>query len=165
MKVYVRKTNYLKDLFFYIEVLLNPETKKMMFEGSGNLWRYFFPWRYYRRYVCIAKKNGKTVKIALAQFSKGKPGEFWIAGAVNKESINSGMGIYAGIAFIDQFFKEQPSAIIKSGSFSFNERAYRTTLSFGFQLDTKDDKHFESSLTKEMFDNEFVRKIKERANI
>jgi len=148
-----------------MQVFLNQETQSLVFDRTSLLWRYVFSRSYECRYVCQQYVDNHWHSVAIAHFSKNIDNEYWIAGAVPRRSFNSGIGIYTAVAFINEFFKEHPHAIVKSGSFISNVRAYRTTLSLGFVLDKKDDRHFESSLSKGQFNNEFVNKIRSRINL
>lgn len=164
MTIRVRNTSFLRNPFFYLRVLSNSETQKLMFDRKILVWRYLFSPKYECKYICQSLRDGRWKSIALAQISKGEDGVYWLAGAIPKDSFNSGNGLYAAVAIVSEFFKTHPDAVLKSGSFFFNKRAFRTTEAIGFRLEKKDDEHFESSITKEQFDNDFVRKIKNRIN-
>ena len=109
MIIRVRKTSMLKDLPFYLKVLMNSETQTLMFDNKRLLWNYIFFYKYERKYICQSNNgNGRWKSIALAHFSKGKNiNEYWIAGAIPKQSFNTGIGIYAAVAFVSEFFTLQ----------------------------------------------------------
>jgi hypothetical protein len=54
---------------------------------------------------------------------------------------------------------------VRSGAFLTNPRSFRTTSSIGFTLDKKDENHFENSITKDLFDNDFANRIKKRLEL
>ncbi|MCI6703359.1 MAG: hypothetical protein MR455_08605 [Prevotella sp.] len=137
-----------------------------MFDNKRKVFEYFKPGKFFVKYVVIREINGKKDKIAIVAFARGKRKEdFWIAGFVPTAMQNKGLGIYSGIAGLNELFKIKPSCTAFSASYSHNTRAVRATTSMGFHINVQDDKHFESSLTREQFDNDFVRQIKKRCNI
>jgi len=166
MKLRVRHTCLIKDFSFYFWVLTDSETRRMMFDKKKHVWNYLFSPKCECKYICHILRDGKWKPISFVRFTKGKrDNEYWLAGAIPKKLQNSGKGIYAAVAFITVFFSQHPGAIIKSGSFLFNQRAYKTTLSIGFSLDKKDTSHFESSLTETQFSNDFVHHIKSKIDL
>ena len=165
MKFRIRKASLLRDLPFYIRVLRNKETQTLMFDRRSMVWSYIFLPKCKCKYVCQRFVNGHWESVSVAHFVKGQNEVYWMSGAIPRELYNSGIGIYAAVAFLDSFFKSHPNAIVKSGAFLSNPRSFRTTTSIGFTLDKKDDNHFENSITKELFNNDFANKIKKRLDL
>lgn len=134
--------------------------------GLKGVIRYCLPERgSCRKYVCVIETNGKKSRFAVANLTYGMPNEFWMAGAIPKERFNSGLGVCACVAVINEFFKEFPDSKIISGEFLLNQRSHRLTSALGFQTYYQDDMHSEGYLTKELFDNELVQWIKKRYQI
>ena len=165
MKTLVRPYHWYRDFWFQFQIVTDKSIQRFMFDDKRRVLGYFLPWKYEAKYICVLENDGVKRKIAMASFSQNHDKTYSIAGFVPTKIQNRGYGIYAAVAIINHFFKSFPEAVVRSGSFSFNERAYRTTKSVGFQLDIQDDKHFDSTLTVDQFDNDFVRKIKIRAGI
>ena len=165
MNTIVRPYVWYKDIWFQLQILKDKSIQYYMFDNMRVVLRYFMPWTYCVKYVCIIENNQISKKISIVTFTKRKDGLYSIAGFIPTKMQNRGYGIYAGIAFVKYFFQSYPNATIYSCSASYNERAFRVTKSMGFQLITQDKRHYASSLTKEQFNNEFVKKIIDRAGI
>lgn len=166
MRIYARKYKWYKDLFYQLNVLFDKSIQNSMFDSGRNALSYFKPSRFCAKYVAIKEQDGKKEKICIAAFMKDSRKDVcWIAGFVPSKIQNKGFGIYGAVASLNELFKEHPQYTVFSASNASNTRAVRVTSSIGFQVYTQDEKHFESSLTKEQFDNEFVRYIKDRYNI
>ena len=166
MKIYARRYRWYKDLFFQCLILFDKDIQTTMFDKRWKIIKYFKPSKNMVKYIAIKEHNGKKTRMGIAKFTrKSLENNFWIAGLVPKKLQDKGVGIYAGIACINELFKKHPDCTVFSASRSSNMRAIRTTTSFGFKVLVQDDRHFESSLTKEQFDNDFVRYIKKRGNI
>lgn len=165
MRTTVRRYQWYRDFGFQFQIVTDSSIQHFMFDNKRKVVNYFLPWKYKVKYVCMMECDGIKKKIAMAKFSKVKGETYSIAGFVPTKIQNRGYGIYAAVAIINHFFKSFPNAVVRSGSFSFNERAYKTTKSVGFQLDVHDENHFDSTLTSEQFNNDFVRKIMIRAGI
>lgn len=166
MRIYARKYKWYKDLFFQCHILRDKAIQQIMFDNKRGVLKYFLPWTYHCKYIAIMENDGKTKRFSITTFRKdSEKGGYWIAGFVPAKMQNKGLGIYAGITFINEFFKTHPEATILSASRAANVRAFRTTLSMGFQCDVQDNRHFESSLTREQFDNDFVHYMMKRGGI
>lgn len=165
MNTIIRPYVWYKDLWFQLQILTDKSIQYYMFDNMRGVLRYFMPWTYAVKYVCIIENNQKKKKISIATFTKRKDGLYSIAGFIPTKMQNHGYGIYAGIAYVKTFFESHPNATIYSSSASYNERAYKTTKSMGFQLIIQDERHYASSLTREQFNNEFVKNIIVRAGI
>ena len=166
MRIYARKYKWYKDLFYQCNVLFDKSVQKDMFDSSRSALSYFIPGRFCAKYVAIKEHEGKKEKICIGAFMKDqRENVCWIAGFVPSKIQNKGFGIYGGVACVNELFKEHPQYTILSASNARNNRAVRVTSSMGFQIYVQDERHFESSLTKEQFDNEFVKLIKNRYNI
>lgn len=166
MRVSVREYRWYKDLFFQCQILFDDSIQRFMFDNKRKLIRYILPSKDVIKFVAIREQNGKKKRIGIAQFTKGHISDsWWIAGFIPTRLQNKGLGVYVGTASINELFKRYPNCTIFSGSFSFNYRAVRTTTSLGFKTYLQDEQHFESSLTKKQFDNEFVRFVKKRCNM
>lgn len=166
MKIYARRYKWYKDLFFQCNILFDKSTQTIMFDKRWKVIKYFMPSKFMEKYIAIKEENGKRKRLGIGKFiRKNSEDNYWIAGYVPKKHQDKGYGIYAGIACINELFKHHPECTVYSASRSSNTRAVRTTTSFGFKILVEDDKHFESSITKEQFDNDFVRYIKKRSNI
>lgn len=165
MKTIVRPYKWYKDFIFQFQIFTDKSIQYYMFDNIWKTLDYLLPWKYEVKYICIMKDQEKMQKVAIAKFTKETNGVYAIAGFVPTNMQNRGLGIYAGIAVINHFFRSHPNAIIRSCSYAFNERAFKTTKCMGFKLNIQDERHYESILTKEFFDNDFVNKIKERVGI
>lgn len=165
MKTLVRPYHWYRDFWFQFQIVTDKSIQRFMFDDKRRVLGYFLPWKYEAKYVCLLEHNGVKRKIAMAKFSQNHDKTYSIAGFVPTKIQNRGYGIYSGVAFINHFFNYYPNAIIRSGSFAFNTRAFKTTKCMGFELKAQDENHFDSTLTSEQFDNEFVRTIKSRAGI
>ena len=101
----------------------------------------------------------------MVNFSFGKPNEFWMSGALKEQYLNSGIGVYACIAFIDSFYKDNPGSVIWAGTFLNNTRCFKMLSKIGFRTILTDDTHRECYLTEDFFNNEFVTLLKQRYSI
>lgn len=166
MKIYARRYRWYKDLFFQCNILFDKQIQKTMFDRRWKVFKYFLPSKNIEKYIVIKEQNGSKKRLGIAKFTrKTQDNVYWIAGFVPKKQQDRGLGIYVGITAINEQFKNHPNCMIYTSSRSSNMRAVRTTSSFGFKILVQDDRHVESSLTKEQFDNAFVRYIKKRGNI
>ena len=166
MRIFARKYKWYKDLFFQCNVLFDKSIQNSMFDSSRNALSYFVPNRFCAKYVAIKEQEGKEEKICIAAFMKDRREDAcWIAGFVPSKIQNKGFGIYGAVASWNELFKEHPRLTVFSASNARNTRAVRVTSSIGFHIYIQDERHCESSLTKEQFDNEFVGYIKDRYNI
>lgn len=166
MKIYARKYRWYKDLFFQCHILFDKETQTTMFDKRWKVYKYFMPSKNMEKYIVIKEQNNKKKRLGITKFTrKTKENNYWIAAFVPQKQRNKGIGIYGGVASINELFKKHPNCTIYSSSRSSNLRAVRTTSSLGFTILVQDDKHIESALTKEKFDNGFVRYIITRYNI
>lgn len=166
MRIYAREYKWYKDLFFQCHILWDKSVQRYMFDNKRGILAYFCPWTYYCKYICIMEDGGMRRKFSITTFREDpEKGGYWIAGFVPAKMQNRGLGIYAGITFINEFFKTHPDATILSSSNALNRRAFKTTLSMGFYCYEEDNRHFESSLTKEQFDNDFVHYMMRRGGI
>lgn len=167
MRIYAREYKWYKDLFFQCHVLFDKSIQNIMFDNRRKALGYFMPGRFFAKYTVIrVNDDGTKERTAIGAFLKDhRKNVCWIAGFVPTEMQNKGLGVYGGIACLNELFKRSPDCTVYSASYSSNTRAVRVTTSIGFRLYVQDEKHFEASLTKEQFDNEFVRQIKRRCNI
>jgi len=166
MKIYARKYVWYRDLIFQCQILFDSSIQHLMFDNKQKVIRYLLPAENKIKYVAIKEQDGKRTRIGIAQFTRDlKTNCWWIAGFIPTPMQNKGLGIYVGVASINEFFKRNPDCSVYSGSFSYNTRAVRTTNSLGFTIYVQDERHFEGALTKEQFNNEFVNYIKERCHI
>jgi len=165
MVFYVRHMYFFSDLGFYISIFKDKATRDFIFDGVWKMLLFFSPWRHPYQYVCIAKKNEGERKVAVCHFSHLEGNKFEIAGGIPSKLQNSGIGIYSCIAFVNQFFQERPDAIIISCASANNVRSFRMVTSIGFKLIKQDDRHFETFLTREMFDNDFTNSVKLRIGL
>lgn len=166
MRIYARKYKWYKDLFFQCNVLFDRSVRKDMFDNWRKVFAYFLPCRFYAKYVVIKEHANKKLKIAIGAFLKGENNDVcWIAGFVPYQNQNKGIGVYAGVACLNELFKEHPKCTVFSASHAYNTRAVRVTVSLGFRIYVQDEKHVESTITKEQFYNEFVSSIMRRCKI
>lgn len=165
MAYYVRKFNYWRDLPFCLRLFRNPETRALMFDGWRALLRFCFSGKFAGRYLCIRSLPQKEERVGMVNFSFGKPNEFWMSGALKEQYLNSGIGVYACIAFIDSFYKDNPGSVIWAGTFLNNTRCFKMLSKIGFRTILTDDTHRECYLTEDFFNNEFVTLLKQRYSI
>lgn len=165
MKTTVRRYIWYKDIWFQLQILTDKTIQHYMFDNMLGVLRFFLPWTYDIKLICFIHKNGKKKRVGIAKFTQRKENLYSIAGFIPTKLHNRGYGLYSGVAIIKYFFEHYPYATIHSCSASYNKRAYKTTKAMGFQLNVEDERHFDSTLTIEQFNNDFVRKIKERAGI
>ena len=166
MKIYAKKYKWYRDFFFQCQILFDKSIQHFMFDNKRKMIDYFLPSNYEVKYVVVRENEGVTKKISIMTFMKDKrDGVFWIAGFVPTRMQNKGLGLYGAIASLHELFKLYPQCEVISASYSFNTRSVRVSKSIGFSMYVQDECHFEGSLTKEQFDNEFVFRVKKRLNM
>lgn len=165
MRILAREYKWYKDFWFQCNVLFDKSLQNIMFDNTLKTLEYFLPFRFCAKYVVIRECNGKKEKVGFAAFLKDRRKKVcWIVGFVPTNEQNKGIGIYGGVACINELFNKFPDYTIFSSSHAYNKRAVRATKSFGFHMVSVGE-HFEGSLTKKQFDNVFVKDIKKRCNI
>ena len=166
MRIYARKYKWYKDVFFQCHILFDKDIQKIMFDRRWHVIKYFKPSKNAEKYIAIKEHDGVKTRMGIIRFTrKTDENNYSIAGFIPKKQQNKGYGIFTAIACIGELFKRHPDCKVLSSSRASNMRAVRTTSSIGFEILVQDDKHFESSLTKDQFDNDFVRYLKKRNNI
>ena len=166
MRVYVRKYRWYRDLFFQCHVLFDESIQHIMFDNLRKTLGYFMPGRFYEKYVVVMEQESSKERRAVCAFLKDPRKDVcWIAGFVPTRMQNKGMGVYGAVAGINELFKKHPSCTVLSASYAHNKRAIRVTTALGFRLYVNDDRHYEGSMTKAQFDNDFVKRIMRRCNI
>ena len=165
MGYYVRTFNRWFDLPFALGLFRSPVTRRLMFDDLPAVFSFCLSRKYEAKFICIREKESEKEKVSMATFSRGKGNEYWFSGAIVERYYNSGIGVYACIAMLDNFFRSHPDCVIRSGVFTENTRSLKMLLKVGFEQVEKSDDGFRLRLTGDAFRNDFVEHLKHRYDI
>ncbi len=155
----------IKDINFYTECFENEEFQYMLYHNEplniNRIEHYVLDNGKDLKFVgSVEDKNGVLTDVGFAHFYYKEEGAYTYVGGVHPKYFNHGYGIYASIAMLSLFYDLKPKVKITTGIYKYNQRSLKADLAIGFILTGETEDKYLLKLTKDSFDNDFVRRIK-----
>ena len=155
----------IRDINFYTECFRNEEFQYMLYHNEplsiNRIEHYVLNNGKDIKFVgSVEGGNGALKDVGFAHFYYKEEGVYTYVGGVHPKYFNHGYGIYASIAMLSLFYDLKPKVKITTGIYKYNQRSLKADLAIGFILTGETEDKYLLKLTKDSFDNDFVRRIK-----
>lgn len=154
-----------KDIDFYIECFRNEEFQFMLYHNDplnvNSLERYIADNGKDIKFIgSIMDEEGNLKDVGFAHFYHKEENAYTYVGGVHPIYFNHGYGVYASIAMLSLIYDLYPKVKITTGIYKHNQRSLKADLAIGFTITCETDEKWLLELTKEGFNNDFVRRVK-----
>lgn len=166
MKFFFRDASF-HDINFYLECFNNEEFLYMLYPSSpmsiGQLQYYITQNNRDFKLICsYVRDDEESLDIGFAHFYFQGEHKYAYLGGLAPKYFNSGYGVYASIASLLLFYDIDSRTMITTGIYKHNLRSLKVHLAIGFTITSETDEKWLLKLTKDGFNNDFVRRIKNK---
>jgi RimJ/RimL family protein N-acetyltransferase len=152
------------DLPLYKHCFANDEFHYMLYNREPiNIDRYVNHGKDDFVFICSIKNTQDSfVDFGFVHFYYKEENNYTYVGGLIPEYFNSGLGVYTSIAILDYMFSQIDKLVITTGVFKHNIRSLKMLNKMGFyQIKENNNKHI-LKLTKDEFNNNFVKHIRKK---
>lgn len=166
MRFSIRRAS-IKDIDFYTECFRNQEFQYMLYHNAplniNRLEHYITNNGKDLKFIgSINDGNGFLKDVGFAHFYYKEINAYTYVGGVLPMYFNHGYGVYASIAMLSLIYELIPNIKITTGIYKHNPRSLKVDLAKGFTITSETDEKWFLKLTKDGFNNDFVRRIKDK---
>lgn len=153
------------DIDFYKECFCNEEFRYMLYcnepINENRLERYVMNNGKDMKFICSIKDEYDNLKdIGFAHFYYKEENAYSYVGGVRPCYFNHGYGVSASIAMLSLIYDLNPNIKISTGVYKYNQRSLKADLAIGFTIINEIDEKWILKLTKDAFNNDFVKRVK-----
>jgi RimJ/RimL family protein N-acetyltransferase len=160
MQLIIRPTTS-KDIDFYKSCFDNSEFYRNVFGTHClNINKFVSEEQEHLKYLISVEKNQDIKNFAFAHFYYNSIlNHYDLVGGINPKYFNSGMGVYACIVALSQFFVLYPLATVETQTYKYNTRSYKMLVAIGFSKRKETQEKNILELNSELYENDFVKRI------